>query len=354
MNRWNPIIQLWLAIITVASCVLACTPVAKVSPPIASSQWLSGSEGDGVWDRSNDFAVWRGEPLAIAGVQSSGAIENQICLCQWFEPGGEFDGWSQSIDVTVGAIFNFEGKAEAGTNGETWAQAAQGAYDERWSTSMKKLDATWGNKKLVYVRFAHEMSGDWYHWRVNSSNAADFITAWQRFHAIMRRDAPRAKLVWCPANGGVYSDISTPQMWPGDDYVDVVCTDFFDNYPKLSTDALWDAHYMDTENGSPLGIGAWLEFARKHGKQFALGEWGLGRVDGSGGAVDNPVFIRRMHEFFVANAGPGPGQVLYEIYFNVDYRVAGNGEIDYRVYPEDVHPNAAAMYKSLSWGRHPG
>lgn len=55
-------------------------------------------------------------------------------------------------------------------------------------------------------------------------------------------------------------------------FVDVVGVDFYDNWPALSTDALWNGHYMDqASGGGPHGIGAWLAFARSHGKYFDLG-----------------------------------------------------------------------------------
>ena len=53
-----------------------------------------------------------------------------------------------------------------------------------------------------------------------------------------------------------------------------------------------------------------IEFARDHGKPFAVPEWGLVRSTGGGG--DNPFYIQKMYETFVENAD----DLAYEAYYN--------------------------------------
>ena len=61
-----------------------------------------------------------------------------------------------------------------------------------------------------------------------------------------------------------------------------------------------------------------------------------------------------MNEFFRANAGTGPGQVWYEVYFDCTGYDNGGGENFLIYYPKDsskVKVNQSAeMYRSLKWG----
>jgi len=81
-------------------------------------------------------------------------------------------------------------------------------------------------------------------------------------------------------------------------------------------------------------MGAWLAYAREHGKKLSFGEWGLIQGSRNGGG-DNPVFIEKMLRFFARNAG----SIGYETYFNRDtssfrHRLRSN-------------PRAAARYRDV-------
>lgn len=90
-----------------------------------------------------------------------------------------------------------------------WAQAAAG----------------WG--KPLYLKFAHEMNGDWYPWAasVNGNTAAQYITMWTHVRAIFRQEgATNVRWVWSP---NIAYPGSTPfaQVYPGDRAVDWVGLD---------------------------------------------------------------------------------------------------------------------------------
>jgi Glycosyl hydrolase family 26 len=298
------------------------------TPP--SGTWSSGASGSNV--ASGEFGTWRGSKVTVGGTWNDGdwsSSEGQPTLSS------EYGNWQGDIDDTLGAFWS-----------GSWSQAAAGAYDGNWTTAVKNMAAARAGKSgTFYVRLAHEMNGDWYEWKVNSSNVADFKTAWVRFAGIVRAEFPAAKIVF-GANNGTNGDIGVPAMWPGDAYVDVVGVDFYDMWPNLPDQATWDSEYMGTDHGdSPRGIGAWLAFAKSHGKPLSVPEWGLNWAnDGSPGPQDNPFFIQKMNDFFRANAGSGPGQILYEVYYNID-------DVKAQLYPVASNPNGSAKYKSLSWGK---
>jgi hypothetical protein len=100
----------------------------------------------------------------------------------------------------------------------------------------------------------------------------------------------------------------------------------------------WEESLVDTDGyGAPRGLQAHLDFARSVGLPLSVGEW-----SGNADEGDSVAFIEGMHEFFTANAGSGPGQLLYEVQFNVD--------IDGRrwlLHGDTRMPASAAAYRAL-------
>lgn len=102
------------------------------------------------------------------------------------------------------------------------ADVAAGKYDD-YIHSWAKGMATFG--KPVYIRFAHEMNGNWYPWS-KGADTADYIAGWKHVHDIFVADgATNVKWIWAPAQ----KDFSAPleQYYPGNDYVDILGTSLY-------------------------------------------------------------------------------------------------------------------------------
>ncbi len=89
------------------------------------------------------------------------------------------------------------------------------AYIRQWARD----SAAWG--KPFYLRFAHEMNGNWNSWSpgVNGNTAPQYVSAWRRIHDIFRHEgAKNVRWVWSP---NVEYNGSTPfaNVYPGDAYV---------------------------------------------------------------------------------------------------------------------------------------
>jgi hypothetical protein len=335
--RWQARLSLRSMSTVVALCVAtaACgeakqPAVAEEPAPQSNRAWMSGvacAEGD----PNAAFGPWRGEPVTIAGIWADKDEPNQRHV-YWMD---QFADWAGSMDIAPGIL----DRSEKST--ETYAEAARGAYDERWRHAMQSVHRRWGNKSTIYIRPAHEMNGNWYRWAVNASNVEDFKRAWIRYHAIVQAElvakGKDAKLVFNP-NWDSHSNVSIDTIYPGDAYVDVIGVDYYDHFPSTDDRAEWQAKLHSTRNQSPRGIGAWREWAAGKGKPMAFPEWGV-RPEA---AHDNPFFVRQMHEFFRRHAGSGPGQVIYEIYFNC-YDAT-------RLNPRTRVPSAAVEYQRLKWG----
>ena len=149
------------------------------------------------------------------------------------------------------------------------------------------------------------------------------------------------QIVWNMANAGTFPG-KIEKLWPGDSYVDVVASNFYDRCPPMRTDAEFNARLSPRDAwGNPAGPKAWLDWARARGKKWALPEWGIGGSTSicSQPGVDNPFFMTKLHEFLRQNAG----QVAFETYFNGSDSNTGT----HVIYPMNANPRAALAYQQL-------
>jgi beta-mannanase len=79
--------------------------------------------------------------------------------------------------------------------------------------------------------------------------------------------------------------VAWPQCYPGDDVVDIVGMDSYDQRPGGS----WEEFVTQ-----PFGLRHQVEFAAARGKPVSYPEWGLYDFG------DNPEYVRRMHAWLAA------------------------------------------------------
>ncbi len=302
-------------------------PVRQADPVPGAGTWSSGAAGVGV--ASGEFAEWRGRPVDIAATWADD-VRSMTQLAQ-LEDGAEYGSWTGDLDVAIGAI---------GPD-ESWAEAATGEYDERWRASLERLRDNWGDRPgQVYLRFAHEMNGNWYPWSVDADSAEDFVEAWRRFRGLQLEIFPEAKLVFCVNRESVDSGIDWRETFPGAEHVDVMGVDYYNQFPYVDDAEGWAKSLDDKDQwGAPKGLAEHLEFARSVGLPLALPEWS-GNADNG----DSPAFIEGMYSFFQEHGGTGPGQVLYEILFNVGHE----GGSTFLLFGDEARmPESADTYRSL-------
>jgi len=308
--------------LVLGSLTAATAATASASSLTPTGSWLSGGSGDEVTDGT--FGAWRGTPARVATTWSDISPAAQVNLWQ-FDVGNAFANWTGSVDLAVGAIFS----------GESWAAAASGAYDARWSQTLSHAKAIWTSKQrgTLYIRFAHEMNGDWYPWAVHPADIGNFKAAWVRFFNLKQSIFPSAKLVFGTNGNTAGSNMGYDwrTIWPGDPYVDVYSVDWYSNH--------WIGNPTVDGYGAPMGLLQHQQFAQQHGKPMGISEWGNNSQVG-----DQPNYIQYMHDFFVTHGGSGAGQVLYESLFNVH-----QNSNQFGLFPETatLAPNAAAKYRSL-------
>ena len=203
-------------------------------------------------------------------------------------------------------------------------RGATGAYNSYYKTLAANLVACGLGDSLI--RLGHEFNGGWYTWRAKD-DPESYAAEWRQIITTMRAvpGAGRLKFVWNPALG--YQQFPAERAWPGDEFVDCVGLDAYDEcwaantYPLPPGDGAADvaarrARAWDTLLNGDHGITFWQKFASRHKKPFAIPEWGVSdRADGHGG-LDDPEFVTRMALFMKAHP------VDFHVYFDVN---AGDG-----------------------------
>ncbi len=311
------------------------------SPPAAAGAWLSGESANtnGV---DGSFANWRGRSVEIGGTWGADDTWGNMEASPYWTVGPD-GAWADTprMDYAMNA---FPKEANSSQN---WSAAASGAYDAHWTTIIRNLKDAWGSRPAssMYIRFAHEMNGNWYNHSVPPDQVANFKAAWVRIFDIVRAEFPGANLVWSVNHDNSWN-YSETDLYPGDAYVDVVSMDSYNNYPWCNSVASCEEKFNATQNGGPAGLETLRQFAEAHGKPFAVSEWANAAVDADGGGGDAPTFLQYMHDWLTAHAGTGPGQVVYEVLFNTPgfqdhYEIFENGQ------PSGYETQTASLYAQL-------
>ncbi|HKG49960.1 MAG TPA: glycosyl hydrolase [Actinomycetales bacterium] len=117
------------------------------------------------------------------------------------------------------------------------AKITSGSFDgyvRTWARGLR----SWG--KPVYLRFAHEMNGDWYPWseRVNGNRAGDYVAAWRHVRAVFEaQKVTNVRWVWSP-NVTYPGSLDLPGLYPGSSSVDVVAVDGY-NWGTAASWSIW-------------------------------------------------------------------------------------------------------------------
>lgn len=90
---------------------------------------------------------------------------------------------------------------------------------DAYITGWARAAASWG--KPFFLRFAHEMNGDWTAWSlgVGGNTAREFVSVWRKVHSMfVQEGATNVRWVWSPVAD---SEEHTPyrHVYPGDAYV---------------------------------------------------------------------------------------------------------------------------------------
>ena len=325
------------------------------APPVGVYRWDAPS-GPGNVDA---FSRWLGKSAMHAVAFEARDNWASIDGADW-----QLGPWSQwvraqygrnlilSVPMLPGATDLAGPDGRVGTSDDlSLAKCAWGYYDTHWKNLANNL-AYYG-LHWAYLRLGWEMDGGWFAWRAQpgSGREANFAGCFRRIVQVMRAAQPanQWKFVWNP-NAGAWDKTYLDKVWPGDAYVDVVAIDLYDQswalntypYPSTCDSTCRLTRQQNAWNNYSKPLLLLRDYARAHGKAFALPEWGLSlRSDGRGGG-DNPYYIRKMHEFITSSYN----NVAFQSYFDVTL-----GAEHHKISPADgtttKFPQAAELFRQL-------
>ncbi|GAB2908601.1 glycoside hydrolase family 26 protein [Streptomyces mayteni] len=152
---------------------------------------------------------------------------------------------------------------------------ARGRFDDHFRTLAERL-VEFGVRDTVLV-LGWEMNGSTYRHRC-APNPEAWRAYWRRIVTVMREvPGQEFRFDFAPSRGR--DAIGWDRCYPGDDVVDIIGMDSYDQPPGED---------FDEQISQPYGLQAHVDFAKEHGKPISFPEWGLFRNG------DNPEYMRRM------------------------------------------------------------
>ncbi|MFD4029676.1 glycoside hydrolase family 26 protein [Streptomyces sp. NPDC058637] len=156
---------------------------------------------------------------------------------------------------------------------------AAGEFDEHFRKLADRL-VLLGVPDTVIV-LGWEMNGTTYTHRCGPDPVA-WKAYWKRIVTTMRSvPGQEFRFDFAPSRG--LDAVPWTECYPGDDVVDIIGMDSYDQPP---------ARTFDDQVNEPYGLQKQVDFAAEHGKPISFPEWGLFRNG------DNPEYMRRMLEWF--------------------------------------------------------
>ncbi|CAN5401313.1 hypothetical protein BH10PSE17_BH10PSE17_14740 [soil metagenome] len=222
-----------------------------------------GGDGDGTSNLTDAFANWKG---ALGWTLSSGGA-NYTSL-----KSSKVFFWSIPLIPVHGSL------ADAAKSTDT-------AYMDIWTYHLNTMLTQNRSDGPIYVRVGWEFNGDWFPWSAQGK-AADYVGAFRRFATKARSLSNRFVIEWC-GTSGVYGGLDPETAYPGDDYVDIISSDWYVKSSDFSGNAMTGFNWGKTQNKGLLWL---VAFAAAHGKPYAIAEWGVSADaagDDPGGAIVN-------------------------------------------------------------------
>lgn len=200
------------------------------------------------------------------------------------------------------------------------ANVAAGMYDASYLSVARTIAARYPG---AIIRIGWEFNADWYSWSA-MGRPDDYIAAFRRVAGIFRSVSNDFTIDWCPVQG-FSSKMPADSAYPGDDVVDVISMDAYNDYRwgDYKTDPVKRWEWM---KNFKYGLAWQRDFAASHKKPMGLAEWGVNQ--------DDPYFIQKMYEWIRSN------DYAYASYWNSNSAFKG-------MLSNNQYPNAAATYKQL-------
>ncbi len=294
----------------------------------------SGKKGDIPFEAIDHFEQLTGQPVMIfesfsqrrgwSDIENPG---NMRILADWLKRNP-----TRNLVYSVALLPDSEPWHNPGL-----AKCARGDYNAHYAAFARNLRDVHNVDRMI-MRVGWEQNGWWYPWGHNEdlTGARDFARCYRQFVETVERTYPQNHFIY------VFDVISRlrdrSDTWPGDDVVDIVAADIYDDY--------WGGEPCRSdgrcrwENGAGVLMREVADFARKKNKPMALPEWGVWNNGDRRGGGDNPYYVEQMCKFFSDTRN----RVAYHVYFE------DNGGGDHFLY-HDKNRKAREAYRQHCRGK---
>jgi hypothetical protein len=270
-----------------------CSALAAVHGHALSAPAIGLHAGrDDSISQYTDFGNWIGQPVLYRVVFADEATWRSIAAPYFLRT---TKAWLAADPKHVEVVSI--PLAAKGSPSDVLQSVADGDQDNTYRELARRLNDT-GAPDRIIVRLGWELNGNWFPWTAVKSPET-FAKAFRRVVLLMRKEAPQLRFEWNLAREGERG-FDWKRAYPGNDVVDIVSMDVYDQYTHG-----WD----DIRNG-PGGLTTFRAFAKANKKPEAYTEWGLSTS--AHGRGDDPEFVEGMHAWFNAP----DANVLYQAYWN--------------------------------------
>ena len=283
---------------------------------------------DGSITQYNNFSHWLGKPVMYRLVFLNGAswsdIANPFFLSSATKPWLASNPYRREV-ISLPMLPNNASHSELGN-------IAKGYYDTYYKQLASNIANRTGAPQRVIIRLGWELNGKWYPWSAVGA-ASEYKAAYRHIVQAMRSKCNVLRFEW-NINWGTNPDkFDWTTAYPGDDVVDVMGVDVYDQYNSGWNDIL----------NTYEGLTFFRNFARKHAKSEAYSEWGVSVKPAPVGHGDDTTYVQNMYNWIKA----GGSNVLYANYWN-----SPSGGPDGVIYSDTSSirvtvPKSAALYKKL-------
>ncbi len=258
---------------------------------------------------AEEFEEWLGRPMDCVVVFGSETDWNAI-TGPWFAidapRGQDWSGWvADAPDERTLVISTAMVPKDPPSD---WrARGAAGEYDEHWRAFGRNLvDVGLGSS---IVRLGWEMNGTWYETHYigeDEERREDWKEYFRRAVMAMEVDGSDFEIDFNIAEGPQNS-VGIEDMYPGDDWVDIIGVDVYDSYiAPIDPGARWQAKGEKVNSVQYVA-----DFAASVDKPISFPEWAMVAEGDTQGGGDSPAFIDQMADVVASE------RVRYQAYFNV-------------------------------------
>lgn len=252
------------------------------------------------------YSDYAGAAEQEAFVKSYGADPKTTMLMDFADAGniGSSSTWASMFSAPGGmaadgtwpnpAGWVFALGMQAGVTPRLWTDVISGSLDAEFNGIIKQ-GVGWN---VTIWRLGWEFNGSWFSWGIGgndtAANQAGFKAAFRHIALLIRAQQPKAKIMFNPTSGNSAELDDWTAYYPGDDVVDIVGTDIYNNHwNNWPGDAAEEAILISS--GPSPTLNDIVAFAKAHGKAVAIPEFGCwdpaSGPNESNSPGDDPTFI---------------------------------------------------------------